>query len=133
MVGIIVMTHGTLSEGIVDAAELITGPVTQVETLSLRREDNVNDLNAAFLAALDRVDTGDGVLVLADLLGGSPCNVASMNLREKSYRVLSGVNLPMFIEALSSRDSAGSVEELQAACQEAGAQGVKNINQLLGK
>ena len=48
MVGIIVMTHGTLSEGIVDAAELITGPVTQVETLSLRREDNVNDLNAAF-------------------------------------------------------------------------------------
>ena len=91
MVGIIVMTHGTLSEGIVDAAELITGPVTQVETLSLRREDNVNDLNAAFLAALDRVDTGDGVLVLADLLGGSPCNVASMNLRERSYRVLSGV------------------------------------------
>ena len=81
MVGIIVVTHGTLSEGIVDAAELITGPVTQVETLSLRREDNVNDLNAAFLAALDRVDTGDGVLVLADLLGGSPCNVASMNLR----------------------------------------------------
>ena len=60
MVGIIVMTHGTLSEGNVDAAELITGPVTQVETLSLRREDNVNDLNAAFLAALDRVDTGDG-------------------------------------------------------------------------
>ena len=133
MVGIIVMTHGTLSEGIVDAAELITGPVTQVETLSLRREDNVNDLNAAFLAALDRVDTGDGVLVLADLLGGSPCNVASMNLRERSYRVLSGVNLPMFIEALSSRDSAGSAEELQAAYQEAGAQGVKNINQLLGK
>ena len=132
MVGIIVMTHGTLSEGIVDAAELITGPVTQVETLSLRREDNVNDLNAAFLAALDRVDTGVGVLVLADLLGGSPCNVASMNLRERSYRVLSGVNLPMFIEALSSRDSAGSAE-LQAACQEAGAQGVKNINQLLGK
>lgn len=133
MVGIIVVTHGTLSEGIVDAAELITGPVTQVETLSLRREDNVNDLNAAFLAALDRVDTGDGVLVLADLLGGSPCNVASMNLRERSYRVLSGVNLPMFIEALSSRDSAGSAEELQAACREAGAQGVKNINQLLGK
>lgn len=133
MVGIIVMTHGSLSEGIVDAAELITGPVTQVETLSLRREDNVNDLNAAFLAALERVDTGDGVLVLADLLGGSPCNVASMNLREKSYRVLSGVNLPMFIEALSSRDSASTPEELQAACQEAGVQGVKNINQLLGK
>ena len=133
MVGIIVMTHGALSEGIVDAAELITGHVTQVEALSLSREDNVNDLNAAFLAALDRVDTGDGVLVLTDLLGGSPCNVASMNLRERSYRVLSGVNLPMFIEALSSRDTASSAEELQASCQEAAVQGVKNINQLLGK
>lgn len=133
MVGIIVMTHGALSEGIVDAAELITGPVSQVKTLSLRREDNVNDLNDAFLAALQEVDTGDGVLVLTDLLGGSPCNVASMNLREKSYRVLSGVNLPMFIEALSSRDSAGSPEELQAACLEAATEGVKNINQLLGR
>lgn len=133
MVGIIVMTHGALSEGIVDAAELITGPVSQVKTLSLRREDNVNDLNDAFVAALREVDTGDGVLVLTDLLGGSPCNVASMNLREKSYRVLSGVNLPMFIEALSSRDSAGSPEELQAACLEAATEGVKNINQLLGR
>ena len=73
------------------------------------------------------------MLVLADLLGGSPCNVASMNLRDRSYHVLSGVNLPMFIEALSSRDTAGSAEELMASCQEAAVQGVKNINQLLGK
>lgn len=133
MVGIIVMTHGSFSEGIVDAAELITGPVAQVETLSLRREDNVDDLNAAFIAALERVDTGDGVLVLADLLGGSPCNVASMNLRERSYQVLSGANLPMLIEALSSRETTSSLEGLAAACAEAAMQGVKNINQLLGK
>lgn len=133
MVGIIVMTHGSFSEGIVDAVELITGPVAQVETLSLRREDNVDDLNAAFIAALERVDTGDGVLVLADLLGGSPCNVASMNLRERSYQVLSGANLPMLIEALSSRETTSSLEGLAAACAEAAMQGVKNINQLLGK
>lgn len=133
MVGIIVMTHGSFSEGIVDAAELITGPVAQVETLSLRREDNVDDLNAAFIAALERVDTGDGVLVLADLLGGSPCNVASMNLRKRSYQVLSGANLPMLIEALSSRETTSSLEGLAAACAEAAMQGVKNINQLLGK
>lgn len=133
MVGIIVMTHGLLGEGIVDAAELITGPVAQVETLSLRREDSVNDLNAAFIDAVGRVDTGCGVLVLADLLGGSPCNVAGMNLREKSYQVLSGVNLPMFIEALSSRETAGSAEELASVCRDAAVQGVQNINQLLGK
>ncbi len=133
MVGIIVMTHGSLGEGLVDAAELITGPIAQVETLSLRREDNVNDLAAALLAALERMDTGDGVLVLADLLGGSPCNVAGMNLREKSYQVLSGANLPMLIEALSCRETAGSPKELAEVCANAGVQGVKNINQLLGK
>lgn len=133
MVGIIVMTHGSLGEGAVDAARLIMGPVEQVETLSLRREDNADDLNAAFLAALERVDSGEGVLVLADLLGGSPCNVASMNLREKSYQLLSGVNLPMLIEALSSRESVGSPEELASLCAEAATQGVKNINQLLGR
>ena len=72
MVGIIVMTHGALAQGIVDAAELITGPAHQVQTLSLRREDNVNDLNDAFVAALEQVDTGDGVLVLTDLMGGLP-------------------------------------------------------------
>lgn len=133
MVGIIVMTHGSLSEGMIDAAELITGPVAQAEALSLRREDNVNDLDAAFLAALGRVDTGDGVLVLTDLLGGSPCNVASMNLREMSYQVLSGVNLPMLIEALSSREAVRSPGELAEACADAAVRGVKNINQLLGK
>ncbi len=133
MVGIIVMTHGALAQGIVDAAELITGPAHQVQTLSLRREDNVNDLNDAFVAALEQVDTGDGVLVLTDLMGGSPCNVASMNLRDKDYQLLTGVNLPMFIEALASREDGCSAADLAKACRDSATDGVKHINELLGK
>ena len=133
MVGIIVMTHGALAQGIVDAAELITGPAHQVQTLSLRREDNVNDLNDAFVAALEQVDTGDGVLVLTALMGGSPCNVASMNLRDKDYQLLCGVNLPMFIEALASREDGCALTDLAKTCRDSATDGVKHINELLGK
>lgn len=133
MVGIIVMTHGSLSQGIVDACELICGPSQQVETLSLRREDNVDDLARNFRDALGRMDAGEGVLVLCDLMGGSPCNVASMALREtKSFQLVSGVNLPMMLEAIMTREQGVSVEELAASCRSAAAEGVKHINELLG-
>lgn len=134
MVGIIVMTHGTLAEGLVDAAQLIMGPAEQVKTLSLKREDNVDDLDAAFKATLESVDTGDGVLVLADLFGGSPCNVASMNLREGNrYELVSGANLPMLIEAIMSREGASSASELASICRDAAVAGVKHVNELLPK
>ena len=63
MIGIDVMTHGAKADGIVNACELVTGPAKQVETLSLKREDNIDDLSTAFEAAVKKVDTGDGVLV----------------------------------------------------------------------
>lgn len=134
MVGIIVMTHGSFSQGIVDACELICGPAQQVETLSLRREDNVDDLAKNFREAVARMDTGDGVLVLCDLMGGSPCNVSSMALREMgSFQLVSGVNLPMMLEAIMTRDTGASVEELAAACKTAAVEGVKHINELLAR
>ena len=133
MIGIVVMTHGALADGIVNACELFTGPAKQVETLSLKREDNIDDLSTAFEAAVKKVDTGDGVLVFTDLLGGSPCNVASMHLRTShGFQLLTGVNLPMILEALITREQGMPVEELAQNCRNAGTDGVKLINELLG-
>lgn len=133
MIGIIVMTHGSFSTGAVDACELVTGPVTQAATLSLRREDNVDDFGVEFQQALDKVDTGEGVLVLCDILGGSPCNVAAMALREREgLQVLTGLNLPMLLEALMTREQVASVEELAKNCLAAANEGVKHVNELLG-
>ena len=132
MIGIVIMSHGSLGTGIVEAAEVILGPIEQAATVSLRPGEGIEELNADFLAALEQVDTGEGVLVLTDLIGGSLCNVASMNLAEKSYQLVSGVNLPMLIEVLSLRDQASCAEELAAVGLRSGFEGVKNVNALLG-
>lgn len=132
MVGIVIMSHGSLSTGIVEAAEVILGPIEQIATVSLKSGEGIEELNADFLAALEQADTGDGVLVLTDLIGGSPCNVASMNLAEKPYQLVSGFNLPMLIEVLSSRDQVGSIEELAAVGLQSGSEGIRNVNELLG-
>lgn len=132
MVGIVIMSHGSLSTGIVEAAEVILGPIEQIATVSLKPGEGIEELNADFIAALERADTGDGVLVLTDLIGGSPCNVASMSLAEKPYQLLSGFNLPMLIEILSSRDQVSSAEELAAVGLQSGSDGIRNVNELLG-
>ena len=134
MVGIVDMTHGDLADGLLSASEVIMGPAQQVRTLSLRREGNVDELTAEFGRALEEVDTGDGVLVLADLFGGSPCNVASMGLRNaRAYHLVSGVNLPMLIEALNSRDEGLGPEELAQRCLESAHAGMRHVNELLAQ
>ena len=73
------------------------------------------------------------MLVFTDLLGGSPCNVASMHLRTShGFQLLTGVNLPMILEALITREQGMPVEELAQNCRNAGTDGVKLINELLG-
>lgn len=134
MVGIVVMTHGGLAEGLVSASEVIMGPAQQVKTLALRREGNVDELAAEFAAALDEVDTGDGALVLCDLFGGSPCNVASMGLRTaRNYHLVAGANLPMLIEAINSRDEGLDAEALAKRCVETAHEGIRHINELLAQ
>lgn len=134
MVGIVVMTHGDLADGLVSASEVIMGPAQQVRTLSLKRESNVDELTADFARAVGEVDTGDGVLVLCDLFGGSPCNVASMGLRTAdNYRLVSGANLPMLIEAINSRDEGLDPQALAERCIESSHAGIRHINELLGQ
>ncbi len=131
MIGIIVMTHGNFSEEILRSCELIAGPAKKVATLKLNRNDNIENLNENFVKELDNLDDGDGVLVLTDLLGGSPSNVASLNLKKgRKFEALTGINLPMLLEALISREGK-TLEELTKVCIESGKTGVNHINEIL--
>ena len=134
MIGIVVMSHGGLAEGLVSASEVIMGPAEQVCTLSLRREGNVDELSREFDRALAEVDTGDGALVLCDLFGGSPCNVASLGLRTAhNYQLVSGASLPMLIEAINSRDEGLDAHALAQRCIEAAHGGIRHVNELLAQ
>lgn len=109
MIGIIVATHGKLSDGLVDAAELIIGGTDNIVTLNLFQGDNVQDLNKQVLEAINKVDQNNGVIIFTDLFGASPYNQATLAVhslpveKQEKIFVITGVNLPVLLEAINQR------------------------------
>ena len=101
MVGILIISHGTLGECVKDTAAMIVGPRDNVAALALNRNDKVEFFSEKIKIAVAKLDTGEGVLIFADMFGGTPCN-AAMALYHSSDKisVLTGFNLPIVIEAL---------------------------------
>lgn len=134
MVGIVIVTHGTMADGILDAAGMIVGDLTGMEAVALREMDAVEDLMDRILSKVEEVDTGDGVLVLVDLFGASPFNASARllgQMDERDVEVITGVNLPMVLELAIQRSSEG-FEELIRIAEDAGTSGVKVLSRELG-
>lgn len=115
MIGIVVATHGRLAEALVTTAQEIVGPLAQVTTAAVEPGASPADIRKWIAEAVDKVESPEGVLVLADLLGGSPCNESLSLCKDHRVEVLTGVNLPMLIKANSMRLSAPSLTELATA------------------
>ena len=119
---IMMMNHGRFGEELRASAELIVGTLEQVEAVSLTAGTSIEEYYEK-AEALIQASRGK-VLILTDLIGGTPCNAAMM-LREKyNAKVLCGVNLPMLIEAANLRDTVGCVEELAETVLDTGRAGV---------
>jgi PTS system mannose-specific IIA component len=115
MIGLVVAAHGKLSVEMVATAEQIVGPLAQVASCSVEPGASAEEIRDQIQDAVMRVDTGDGVVVLADLYGGSPCT-ASVSLCQKSnLEVVTGINLPMLLKASSLRLEGHSVQTLAQA------------------
>lgn len=127
MIGILVITHGEFSKGIVQSMELICGKQPSLATLSLNIEDDVEVLAQTVRQRVDEMDEGEGVLILADMLGGSPANVSARILCRPRVSCLTGLNLPMLLEAVGSRDCC-SLAELVPLCMESGQDGIVDLN-----
>lgn len=97
MIGKLVLTHGTLARELLSAARTISGELPNFEALSLEWGDSFEAARAKVRAAIDRLDQGEGVLVLVDMFGGTPCNVAMTFLEEGKVEIVTGVNLPMVV------------------------------------
>ncbi|HEX9243882.1 MAG TPA: PTS sugar transporter subunit IIA [Anaeromyxobacter sp.] len=123
MVGLVVATHGKLAEELLHTAEGIVGPLERCEAVSVGAGSSMEDARARLADAVHRVDAGAGVLVLTDMFGGTPANLALTFLDEK-VEVVTGVNLPMILKLTTARqDDLG----LRAAAELVTAHGQKNI------
>jgi PTS system mannose-specific IIA component len=95
MIGTLILTHGGLARELLAAAREISGELQQFEAVSLEWGDTPDEARVKVRAAIARVDSGQGVLILADTFGGTPCNVALSVQNPVHVEVVSGVNLPM--------------------------------------
>lgn len=133
MVGVIIVTHGNLASGLVDAARMIVGETDQLETIGLMETEDIDGLMARIKEAISKVDSGEGTLILVDLPGASPFNAsARIAMQAETVRVVTGVNLPMLAELLVMREGS-SLDELAAKALEAGKAGVMTLSAILNR
>ena len=120
MIGLVLVTHGRLAEEFKAALEHVVGPQTQVATIAIGPEDNMEQRRQDILGAVEEVNTGAGVVLLTDMFGGTPSNLAISVMDGKTIEVIAGVNLPMLIKLASLRGDRGladAVEEARKAGQ----------------
>lgn len=103
MIGLVIVTHGRLADEFVSAMEHVVGPQAQVTAICIGPEDDVAQRRKDILDATFRNDTGDGVILLTDMFGGTPSNLAISVMEQTKAEVIAGLNLPMLIKLASLR------------------------------
>jgi len=124
MIGLVLVTHGRLAVEFRAALEHVVGAQTCVETISIGPDDDVEQRRQDILDAVGRVETGSGVIILTDMFGGTPSNLAISVMHEGKVEVIAGLNLPMLIKLASIR----AEKPLAAAIVDAQDAGRKYIN-----
>ncbi|MFZ4762004.1 MAG: PTS sugar transporter subunit IIA [Alphaproteobacteria bacterium] len=123
MIGLVLVTHGKLADEFVLAMEHVVGKQSQVETVCIAPDDDMEKRRAEILDAISAVDSGKGVIVLTDMFGGTPSNLAISAIDKANIDVIAGINLPMLIRLASIRAEG----ELSDVVEKARAAGVKYI------
>lgn len=119
MIGVVVVSHGRLADEFVAAAEHVLGPQDQMRAVAIGPYDNMEERRADIIDAVKSVDRGDGVVILTDMFGGTPSNLAISVINQVKIEVIAGVNLPMLIKLAEVRDRL-SLAEAALAAQDAG-------------
>ena len=103
MIGIVIVTHGRLAVELLSAVQHIVGPQTHVKTVCIGPNDDIEERRNEIAAAIKAVDLGKGVVLVTDMFGGTPCNLALTHLKKGKIEVLAGANLPSLIKLISVR------------------------------
>lgn len=130
MIGLVIVTHGGLATEFRAALEHIHGPQEKMDVISIGPDDDMETRRDDILAAIKRVDNGDGVILLTDMFGGTPSNLAISVMEDAKVEVIAGVNLPMLIKLASVRGES-SLDEAISEAQEAGRKYISVASKIL--
>ena len=129
MIGVVVATHGRLAEEMVRTAEGVVGKLAQV--LPVAVDASNPDIRGQLKEAIKAVDTGDGVLLFTDLLGGSPTNLCVSFLAERNVEIVTGVTLPMLLKLVGLRHSGKPIAAVAQELAEAGRKAIGHVSETL--
>src|SRR5438067_13533413 len=129
MVGVVVASHGKLAEELIRTAEGVVGPLANVEGVTVAAAEP--DSRGRIAQAIAKVDHGEGVLLLTDLLGGSPTQLCLSFLADRKVEGVTGVNLPMVLKLVSLRAAGKPIEQLAREVAEAGQKAIGHASDLL--
>ena len=132
MIGLVLVTHGRLAEEFVTAMVHVVGPQERVATIAIGPDDDMEERRGDIAAAIEAGDAGRGVIVLTDLFGGTPSNLAISLMQRGRIEVIAGMNLPMLIRLGSARRSMKVVDAV-AAAREAGRKYISVASEVLGE
>ncbi len=130
MIGMVLVTHGRLAAEFIAALEHVVGPQSQVAAVCIGPEDDMEQRRADILDCVKAADSGDGVVLLTDMFGGTPSNLAISVMDRAKIEVIAGINLPMLIKLASLRQSEPLANAVRGA-QEAGRKYINVASQLL--
>lgn len=130
MIGGVIVTHGQLANELVSAAEMIVGEINHVTAVSIGWHDDVDVAREEIERAIQRVDAGSGVLLLTDMFGGTPTNIAASFLDRAPVEVVTGVNLPMVIK-LATQEKDETLPELARRVRDQGREQIHLASEIL--
>jgi len=130
MIGIVLVTHGRLANEFCNALIHVVGPQQQITSIAICANDDMENRRQDILDAVEQVESGDGVVILTDMFGGTPSNLAISIMRPGEIEVLAGVNLPMLIKLASIRQECNIKQAIEAA-KESGRKYINVASELL--
>lgn len=132
MIGVVVLTHGTLSEQLVATASMIMGDSECVVAVTFSARESLDELRRKAEEAVNSFEP-DGCLLLTDLMGGSANNISVELMKSKNIEVVTGVNLPMLLEAIGYRSFADNLKDLAIRVQAGGVKSIINLKEFFEK
>jgi PTS system mannose-specific IIA component len=130
MIGLVLVTHGRLAQEFIAVMEHIVGPQKQIAAVCMGPEDDLEKKRQEIIQKVKECDSGKGVLILTDMFGGTPSNLAISFTEDKKVEALAGINLPMLIKLASARQTE-SLSQAALSGQEAGRKYINAASALL--